>query len=92
MDSTKNKFGFGNETLNKGVAEEKEIAQQKSVEIVEEQEDLTQEYTDKRSVTIALVKNYSLYRRANDKALLPRRDFIGSSITSSTGSATASTT
>lgn len=41
------------------------------------------EYIDKRSVTIALVKNYSLFRRANDKSLTKRRDFIGSSVTSS---------
>ena len=41
------------------------------------------EYIDKRSITIALVKNYSLFRRANDKSLTKRRDFIGSSVTSS---------
>ena len=41
------------------------------------------EYVDKRSITIALVKNYSLFRRANDKVLSKRRDFIGSSVISS---------
>ena len=47
------------------------------------QEDLDREYIDNRSVTIALVKNYSLYRKANDKVLSVRRDYIGSSINSS---------
>lgn len=49
----------------------------------EKDEDLDKEYTDRRTVTIALVRNYSLYRRANDKALPSRRDYIGSSINSS---------
>lgn len=48
-----------------------------------EYEDLESEYTDEKYVTISLVKNYSLYRRANDKVLPKRRDFIGSSINSS---------
>lgn len=41
------------------------------------------EYIDKRSVTIMLVKNYSLYRKANDKVLPKRMDYIGSCIQSS---------
>lgn len=41
------------------------------------------EYTARRSVTVMLVKNYSLYRKANDKVLPKRKDFIGSSIQSS---------
>ena len=41
------------------------------------------EYTDKRSVTIALVKSTSLYRKANDKVLPKRRDYIGSCCNSS---------
>lgn len=41
------------------------------------------EYTDVRRVTIMLVKNYSLYRKANDKTLPKRKDFIGSSVYSS---------
>lgn len=44
------------------------------------QEDISLEYTDIRKVTIMLVKNYSLYRKANDKVLPKRKDFIGSSI------------
>lgn len=43
-------------------------------------EDISIEYTDIRKVTIMLVKNYSLYRKANDKVLPKRKDFIGSSI------------
>lgn len=46
-------------------------------------EDLNKPYLDKRTITIALVQNYSLYRKANDKVLPKRRDFIGSSIRSS---------
>lgn len=44
---------------------------------------LDKEYVDKRSVTIALVHNYSLYRKTNSKVMPKRRDFIGSSIRSS---------
>lgn len=44
------------------------------------QEDVSFEYTDIRKVTIMLVKNYSLYRKANDKVLPKRKDFIGSSV------------
>lgn len=46
-------------------------------------DDSEDEYTDVSSVTITLVKNYSLYRKANDKVLPKRHDSIGSSITSS---------
>lgn len=42
-----------------------------------------EEYTDRRTATISLVKNYSLYRRANDKVLPKRKDYIGSSVISS---------
>lgn len=45
--------------------------------------DLDMAYVDRRSVTISLVSNYSLYRKVNDKSLPKRRDVIGSSITSS---------
>ena len=48
-----------------------------------EDNDLDMPYIDRRSVTISLVANYSLYRRANDKTLPKRRDVIGSSIRSS---------
>lgn len=41
------------------------------------------EYIDRRSITIMLVKNYSLYRRANDKVLPKKIDYIGSCVHSS---------
>lgn len=49
---------------------------------VENNEDLEASYTDKRSVTISLVKNYSAYRKMNMKVLGQRHEVIGSSITS----------
>ncbi len=45
--------------------------------------DTVEQYTEIKKVTIALVKNYSLFRRANDKVLPRRVDYIGSSVTSS---------
>lgn len=45
--------------------------------------DANEEYTDIRKVTIMLIKNYSLYRKANSKVLSKRIDFIGSSVYSS---------
>ena len=47
------------------------------------EENLNAEYYEKRSVTISLVKNYSLYRKVNDKILPKRVDYIGSSVISS---------
>lgn len=55
----------------------------KSEAKIKEEEDLESEYTDERKVTISLVKNYSLYRKANDKVLPKCKDYIGSSVTSS---------
>lgn len=46
-------------------------------------ENVDLEYTDRRSVTVMLVKSYSLYRKANAKVLLKRTDYIGSSIKAS---------
>lgn len=46
-------------------------------------EDLDFPYTDTKSVTISLVKNFSLYRKANDKVLPKKKDYIGSSISAS---------
>lgn len=45
-------------------------------------EDLTLPYTDKRTVIISLVHNYSNYRKANMKVLGQRRETIGSCIRS----------
>lgn len=49
----------------------------------ESEEELNAEYIDNRSITITPVKNYSLYRKVNDKSLPRRKDFIGSSVYSS---------
>ena len=44
--------------------------------------ELDSPYTDKRSVTIAPVQQFSAYRKANIKSMPPRRNIIGSSISS----------
>lgn len=49
----------------------------------EKEEELAKPFTYNRTVTIALIRNYSLYRKANDKVLPKRRDYIGSSVRSS---------
>lgn len=49
----------------------------------ESDEELDAPFTYNRTVSIALIQNYSLYRKANDKVLPKRRDFIGSSVRSS---------
>lgn len=83
-DSVKTNFAIGSKTLDKGNDNEGSKIQEPQIKSVEVEENLDEEYVDRRSITVALVKNYSLYRKANDKALLPRRDYIGSSINSST--------
>lgn len=49
----------------------------------QKQEELDKPFTYKRSITISLIQNYSLYRKVNDKVLPKKRDYIGSSIRSS---------
>lgn len=49
----------------------------------QKQEELDKPFTYKRSITVSLIQNYSLYRKANDKVLPKKRDCIGSSIRSS---------
>ena len=44
--------------------------------------ELNSPYTDKRSVTIAPVQQFSAYRRVNIKSMPPHRNIIGSSISS----------
>lgn len=51
--------------------------------VSDHEEDLNTPYRDIRAVTIKLVKNYSLFRKVNDKAMPKRRDYIGSSVVSS---------
>ena len=86
-DSEKVKFAIGGKAETK---EDKPVKVEETVKPLatspveeEDVEGLDEEYIDRRTVTIALVKNYSLYRRANDKVLANRRDYIGSSINSS---------
>lgn len=87
-NSVKPQFSFGTKVNDKedNIETQEEKVQPVTVSPVEgeDDKDLDLEYVDRRTVTIALVKNYSLYRRANDKALANRRDYIGSSINSST--------
>lgn len=45
--------------------------------------ELEQEYVHRSSVSIALVQNYSLYRKVNSKVLPKRVDYIGGSVSSS---------
>lgn len=89
-DSASNKFGFGS---GAGVKEDKvqspleekvvtDSVDEPNVNVLEEN-NLDEEYVDKRSITIALVRNDSLYRKANSRALAARRDYIGSSVNSS---------
>lgn len=61
----------------------KETKVETNIQGVVEDSDLDLAYIDRRSVTISLVTNYSLYRKKNDKSLPKRRDVIGSSIRSS---------
>lgn len=55
-------------------------AKANTVSAEDKDENENDEYVDIRKVTIMLVKNYSLYRKANDKVLAKRKDFIGSSV------------
>ena len=90
-DNSAKGIGFGFNKTNADKEEQKSVGNTSLVEgtVADpsasasaeiEQEDLSAEYTDIRKVTIMLVKNYSLYRKANDKVLPKRKDFIGSSI------------
>lgn len=84
----KMQFGFGNAKVeaNKEV-EDSTISPVEGETPIEEpvnaSNDYEGEYTDNRTVTINLVKNYSLYRKVNDKVLPKRKDYIGGSINSS---------
>ena len=91
-------FGFvkkpSTETPNNGSrpveetpSEEKEVGAGKKQPNVTVQQEIDKKnnepYVERKSITMALVKNYSFYRRANDKVMTKRRDFIGSSVSSS---------
>lgn len=72
----------GGETGSSPVGDDAPIAPIKTAR-EQKDEEYDKPFVDKRSVTIALIQNYSLYRKANDKVLPKRRDFIGSSVRSS---------
>lgn len=78
-------FGFGKQNTEE--VKQKEVSPVEgnipTAEPAISNEDVEQEYTDERTITVSLVKNYSLYRKANDKVLPKRKDYIGSSISSS---------
>lgn len=74
-------FGFGSQsTDNKPETADTPVVE---TEVPKDNNELNEEYVDTRSITIALVTNYSLYRKKNDKVLPKRKDYIGSSINSS---------
>lgn len=86
-----NSMGFGFNKADANKEEQKPVESDSNVQnqVVDEpattsvetqEEDLDVEYTDIRKVTVVLIKNYSLYRKANDKVLPKRKDFIGSSV------------
>lgn len=85
------KLGFGkpNAENNEQKSKEDNTGTKETINVTtnvttkEENTDGDKEYTEYRKVTIMLVKNYSLYRKANDKVLPNRKDYIGSSINSS---------
>lgn len=55
---------------------------EKTIENKKVDTELNEEYRDERYITISSVKNYSNYRRVNFKSLGPKKETIGSSITS----------
>ena len=81
-----NQFGFGTsktadkQETNVSLPVEEHDKEQAETNPETTHDDVDEEYTDIRKVTVVLVKNYSLYRKANDKVLPKRKDFIGSSV------------
>ena len=81
-----NQFGFGTsktadkQEANVSLPVEEHDKEQTETNPETTHDDVDEEYTDIRKVTVVLVKNYSLYRKANDKVLPKRKDFIGSSV------------
>lgn len=92
MENIKSDAGFkfgtvGNPNAGEVSPEKANVSSPVKEEVVEKKPlydgDGDMEYTDRRTATISLVKNYSLYRKANDKVLPKRKDYIGSSVASS---------
>lgn len=80
-------FGFGKADVDKDKQSNSEEANKPSAPVITSKEEidakLDEPYLDKRSITIALVRNYSKYREANRGGLPKRVDYIGSCITTS---------
>lgn len=83
------KFGFNKPNANNNEQDvnstpvEEEVVNSASTSIADSEDDTDLEYTDRKFITINLVKTYSLYRRVNDKVLPKRQDYIGSCVKSS---------
>ena len=77
--------GFSFDKTNDDAPKQKSNEEAKPTQtyIEELNEKQNAEYVDRRSITIALVRNYSKFREANRSALPKRVDYIGSCITSS---------
>lgn len=72
-----NKPAAAVETANNQIGETSQTLREKR------DEDLNEPYFEDRYIVIALVSSFSLYRKANDKSLEERNEFIGSSVRSS---------
>lgn len=82
IEEATNALKAGGETGSSPVGDENKKEPIKTAQ-QESDEELDAPFTYNRTVSIALIQNYSLYRKANDKVLPKRRDFIGSSVRSS---------
>lgn len=74
--------GIG-ENIKPNPSADTNVATPQAVNENKEDKSLDYPFTDERTVTIARVQDYSLYRRVNSKALLEQVTYIGSSVTSS---------
>lgn len=74
-------FDFGKASPKGPEANVVDTTQQTPVK--ENTEQLDAPYYDERSVTISTVRNYSLFRKVNDKVMPQKTEMIGSSINSS---------
>ena len=74
-------FDFGKASPKGPEANVVDTIQQTPVK--ENTEQLDAPYYDERSVTISTVRNYSLFRKVNDKVMPQKTEMIGSSINSS---------
>ncbi len=90
MATDSNKFGIGITKADKKVETDNVVEEDKishpvegTIQPTKADDAFDAPYLDERSITISLVKNYSLFRKANDKSMPKRKDYIGSSVKSS---------